>query len=80
MIRATRSGGRLAPALGGKALLMKKSVDSAHPDFWTSRYATGKTSWDFGGVPAALKSFLSRSSGPSKVLIPGCGTMEISGN
>jgi SAM-dependent methyltransferase len=53
---------------------MKKSVDSTQPDFWTSRYATGKAPWDFGGVPAAVKSFLSRSSGPGTVLIPGCGS------
>ena len=37
---------------------MEKSADSTHPDFWTIRYAAGKTPWDFGGVPAALKSFL----------------------
>jgi SAM-dependent methyltransferase len=53
---------------------MEKGVDSTHPDFWTSRYATGKTPWDFGGVPAALRSFLVRSSAPGKVLIPGCGS------
>src|SRR5919197_5718412 len=53
---------------------MEKRVDSTHPDFWTSRYAAGKTPWDFGGVPAALKSFLARSSVPSRVLIPGCGS------
>ena len=53
---------------------MKKSVDSTHQEFWSSRYATGKTPWDFGGVPASVKSFLSRSPGPGKVLIPGCGS------
>ena len=53
---------------------MEKFSDSAHPDFWTTRYASGKTPWDFGGVPASLKSFLARSSVPSKVLIPGCGS------
>jgi len=53
---------------------MEKSSDSAHPDFWTTRYASGKTPWDFGGVPAALKSFLARSSVRCKVLIPGCGS------
>src|SRR6058998_985147 len=53
---------------------MKKPVDSTHSEFWSSRYATGKTPWDFGGVPAAVNSFLSRSSGPGKVLIPGCGS------
>jgi len=49
---------------------MEKSVDSTHPDFWTSRYAAGKMPWDFAGVPAALKSFLARSSASGKVLIP----------
>jgi SAM-dependent methyltransferase len=53
---------------------MEKNVDSTQPEFWTIRYATGKTPWDFGGVPAALKSFLARSSAPGRVLIPGCGS------
>ena len=53
---------------------MDKSSDSNQPDFWTVRYAAGKTPWDFGGVPSALKSFLERSSVPGRVLIPGCGS------
>jgi hypothetical protein len=53
---------------------MEKDVDSTHPDFWTIRYATGRMPWDFGGVPAALKKFLASSSGPGRVLIPGCGS------
>jgi SAM-dependent methyltransferase len=53
---------------------MKISSDNNQPDFWTVRYAAGKTPWDFGGVPAALKSFLERSSVPRRVLIPGCGS------
>jgi SAM-dependent methyltransferase len=53
---------------------MEKVSDSSHPDFWTTRYAAGKTPWDFGGVPAALKSFLAQSSVPKRVLIPGCGS------
>jgi SAM-dependent methyltransferase len=53
---------------------MEKDIDSTHPDFWTIRYASGRTPWDFGGVPAALKSFLARSSVPCRVLIPGCGS------
>ena len=53
---------------------MEKSADSTHPDFWTARYATGRTPWDLGGVPAALKSFLATSSTPGSVLIPGCGS------
>jgi SAM-dependent methyltransferase len=53
---------------------MDNSSDSNQPDFWTVRYVAGKTPWDFGGVPLALKSFLERSCGPGRVLIPGCGT------
>ena len=53
---------------------MENSSDSNQPDFWTARYAAGKTPWDFGGVPSALRSFLERSSGPGRVLIPGCGS------
>jgi SAM-dependent methyltransferase len=53
---------------------LQKGVDSTHPDFWTTRYAAGKTPWDFGGVPAALRSFLTRSCLPGRVLIPGCGS------
>src|SRR6516165_4007657 len=49
-----------------------ETFNSNHPNFWTVRYAGGKTPWDFGGVPAALRSFLARSSISSKVLIPGC--------
>jgi SAM-dependent methyltransferase len=48
--------------------------DSAHPDFWTARYAARKTPWDFGGVPASLIRFLTRMPGNGRVLIPGCGT------
>ena len=53
---------------------MEKNSDSTHPDFWTIRYATGRTPWDFGGAPAALRSFLARSSASGRVLIPGCGS------
>lgn len=53
---------------------MADGDDSAHPDFWNSRYAARKTPWDFHGVPAALKAFLARSSPKGAVLIPGCGT------
>jgi len=47
--------------------------ESTLPDFWNTRYAAGKTPWDFGGVPAALRSFLARAK-PGRVLIPGCGS------
>ena len=53
---------------------MDNSSDSNQPDFWTVRYAAGKTPWDFGGVPLALKSFLERTSVPGRILIPGCGS------
>ena len=53
---------------------MNEPIDSTHPDFWSTRYAAGKTPWDFRGVPASLKSFLARSSSPGAVLIPGCGS------
>lgn len=53
---------------------MGNSSDSNQPDFWTARYVAGRTPWDFGGVPSALKSFLERSSVPGRVLIPGCGS------
>ena len=53
---------------------MSAATNSERPDFWNCRYAAGKTPWDFGGVPAALKSFLARSSAPGRILIPGCGS------
>ncbi len=53
---------------------MENSSDSNQPDFWTVRYTAGKTPWDFGGVPSALKSFLERSSVRGRILIPGCGS------
>lgn len=52
---------------------MSEPSDSSRPEFWDSRFASGKTPWDFHGVPAALNRFLKASS-PGKVLIPGCGT------
>ena len=48
--------------------------DSTVPDFWSKRYAAGKTPWDLHGVPEALREFLARSSAPASVLIPGCGS------
>jgi hypothetical protein len=53
---------------------VENSSDSSQPNFWTIRYAAGKTPWDFGGVPAALKSFLERFPIPGTVLVPGCGS------
>jgi SAM-dependent methyltransferase len=53
---------------------MPTTEDSSTADFWDSRYAAGKTPWDLGGVPAALRSFLERTNPPGRVLIPGCGS------
>lgn len=53
---------------------LENTPKSDEPDFWTMRYAAGTTPWDFGGVPAALKSFLERSSVRGRVLVPGCGS------
>ena len=52
----------------------------SHPDYWNSRYLSGETPWDFGGVPADLQEFLLRkpkdsyTPGQGRVLIPGCGS------
>src|SRR5262245_38100594 len=53
---------------------MENDADSTRPGFWTIRYTSARTPWDFGGVPAALKSFLASSSASGNVLIPGCGS------
>lgn len=52
---------------------MSEPSDSSRPEFWDIRFASGKTPWDFHGVPATLNLFL-KASAPGKVLIPGCGT------
>jgi hypothetical protein len=49
--------------------------DSTLPGFWTSRYASEETPWDFHGVPLAIKTFLNAAPrAPSNVLVPGCGS------
>ena len=53
---------------------MPSAEDSTQPDFWNTRYTAGKTPWDLGGVPGALRSFLARAKPPGRVLIPGCGS------
>ena len=49
-------------------------TDSTQRDFWNSRYAAGKTPWDLGEAPSALRAFLARTASPGRVLIPGCGS------
>lgn len=48
--------------------------DSTAPEFWSTRYAAGRTPWDLHGVPEVLHSFLARSRAAGSVLIPGCGS------
>ena len=51
------------------------SDSAAQPEFWNTRYAAGRTPWDFGGVPAALVRFLAAHPGAGRhALIPGCGS------
>jgi Thiopurine S-methyltransferase (TPMT) len=49
-------------------------VGVSGPEFFDNRYATGRTPWDFGGVPNSLRVFLEKHHGPGRVLIPGCGS------
>ena len=53
---------------------MKKSTNSARPAFWNQRYASGETPWVLHKIPAALRSFLTRTRRKGRGLIPGCGT------
>jgi SAM-dependent methyltransferase len=53
-------------------------LDPAGPAFWDVRFREGFTPWDAGGVPAALREFLTRDAGDMRaarrVLVPGCGS------
>lgn len=48
--------------------------DSSAPEFWDTRFRSGVTPWDAGGVPAHLESWLKTRPSGAKVLVPGCGT------
>jgi hypothetical protein len=50
------------------------SRDPLSPQFWDERFARSFTPWDRGGVPQALRAFVSRSPRPLVSLIPGCGS------
>ena len=52
---------------------MASAEDSTKPDFWNTRYTAGRTPWDLGSAPSALRSFLAGTK-PGRVLIPGCGS------
>jgi SAM-dependent methyltransferase len=48
--------------------------DSSLAGFWDTRYRSGFTPWDAGGVPASLRRWLDGNPGRRSVLVPGCGT------
>ena len=50
------------------------STEGTEAEFWNSRYLSGQTPWDFGGVPADLKAYLAAHPKGGRVLIPGCGS------
>ncbi len=46
----------------------------SQPEYWNARYLKDDTPWDFDGIPANLKLFLTKKGKGAKVLIPGCGS------
>ena len=48
--------------------------DSSQADFWDTRYRSGVTPWDAGGVPAEVVEFRQSLPHGARVLVPGCGT------
>ncbi len=48
-------------------------TDSTDPHFWNTRYESGQTPWDLGGVPKALQEYLRKAKG-GRALVPGCGS------
>ena len=53
--------------------LKREERDSAQPDFWSQRYASGRTPWQLDHVPERLSAFLQSLPPERNVLIPGCG-------
>lgn len=48
--------------------------DPSSSAFWTERFEHRFMPWDRGGVPTALRQFVTASPQPRVALIPGCGT------
>lgn len=48
--------------------------DPSEPAFWTERFEQRFMPWDKGGVPTALRQFVTQDPIPRTALIPGCGT------
>jgi Thiopurine S-methyltransferase (TPMT) len=51
-----------------------EDAPKSDPEFFNTRYSTGRIPWDYGGVPNSLKLFIDQHAGPGRVLIPGCGS------
>ena len=47
--------------------------DSSRPEFWDTRFRSGVTPWDAGGVPATLAAWI-RGRQRLRILVPGAGT------
>lgn len=47
--------------------------DSTRPDFWSERYARGKTPWQLDHIPARVPRFIQSLEPGRNILIPGCG-------
>lgn len=56
-----------------KALNKEPQNDSAQPDFWSQRYASGKTPWQLDHVPPRLAAFIESLKPGRNILVPGCG-------
>ena len=51
----------------------EEAKNSARPEFWSQRYASGRTPWQLEHLPARLNVFIRSLPPGSKILIPGCG-------
>jgi hypothetical protein len=52
---------------------VKLESESAQPDFWSQRYASGSTPWQLDHVPARLETFIRALPPQRSILMPGCG-------
>lgn len=48
--------------------------EASSDEFWNERYRSGRTPWDYGGVPPEFSEFLPSLPCPGRILIPGCGS------
>jgi Thiopurine S-methyltransferase (TPMT) len=53
--------------------LKGKKQDSSQPDFWSKRYASGRTPWHLDKLQKQLGAFIRQLPLHQSILIPGCG-------